>query len=161
MVVVVMGVSGSGKTTVGRLLSARQGWPFYDADDFHPAANVEKMSAGVALTDVDRLPWLEKLREVIAEILSDGGSAVVACSALKTSYRTLLSVSNETVRFVYLKGSYEAIERRMALRADHYMKAGMLAGQFAALEEPKDAVVVDVALEPAQIVDRVVEELSL
>ncbi len=161
MVVVVMGVSGSGKTTVGRLLAARLGWPFYDADDYHPSANVEKMSAGVALTDEDRQPWLETLRALIEEVLAHDASAVVACSALKASYRALLQGLEEGVRFVYLKGSYEAIERRMARRANHFMRAGMLAGQFAALEEPEDAIVVDVSLAPAQIVDRILEELAL
>jgi len=154
MVVVLMGVAGSGKTTVGRLLAAELGWKFYDADDFHPAANVEKMARGVALDDADREPWLETLRDLVRDCLARGESAVLACSALKESYRRHLLVG-EGVRLVYLKGDYELISQRLKERRGHYMKPQLLDSQFAALEEPGRESHFDAAAPPAEIVKAV------
>src|SRR3712207_6584842 len=142
MVVILMGVSGSGKTTVGRLLAERTGATFYDADDFHTPANVEKMRAGVPLTDEDRRPWLDALRALVASCLERGEPAVLACSALKEKYRERLRVDGR-VRFVYLEGDYELIEQRLKNRRGHFMKREMLKSQFETLEEPRRAVRVD------------------
>jgi len=149
-----MGVSGSGKTTVGRALADDLRWTFIDADDFHPAVNVAKMTAGVALTDEDRGPWLDRLADELAAIEARGGSVVLACSALKRAYRDRLSRST-MLRWVYLKGDAATIEPRLASRHDHYMPASLLASQFATLEEPDRAMIVDirqgVATQVAQI----------
>ena len=151
MVVVLMGVAGSGKTTVGRLLAGALGWKFYDADDFHPPANVEKMSRGVPLDDDDRWPWLAALRRLIDDALARGESAVLACSALKESYRQYL-LADERARLVYLKGDYDTVLKRMANRRGHYMKAEMLDSQFADLEEPAGVSHFDASLHPEEIV---------
>ncbi len=158
--VVVMGVSGSGKTTVGRLLADRLGWDFYDADDFHPPANIAKMAAGVPLDDPDRLPWLAALHELIARSVAHQQPGVLACSALKDRYRQALQAGDGRVRLVYLKGDYALIEARMQARAGHYMKPEMLKSQFAALEEPPDALVVSVADSPEAIVETILEGLA-
>ncbi len=144
--VVVMGVSGAGKTVVGRRLARRLGFAFADADDYHPQANIDKMAAGVPLTDDDRAPWLERLRTLIEEHAADGRSLVLACSALKAAYRQALLAAEPAaqVRFVYLKGDFDTILERMRARRGHYMKASMLESQFRDLEEPADAVTVDV-----------------
>ena len=149
MFVIVMGVSGSGKTTVGAALAQRLDCSFYDGDDYHPAANVAKMAAGIPLDDNDRAGWLDALAEVIRSGLSRGESGVIACSALKTRYRAVLQAAApgpDQVRFVYLRGSYETILARMQSRQGHYMKADMLRSQFDALEEPEDAITIDVTL---------------
>ena len=155
MVVIIIGVSGAGKTTIGKELAARQGWTFYDADNFHPAANVEKMRRGVGLTDADRKPWLRQLRALIDEVLHEGVSAVLACSALKESYRDWLRTGG--VRFVYLEASRVLIRERLTEREGHYAKADLLKSQFAALEEPApdEAVVVSAAQPPEAIVDEI------
>jgi gluconokinase len=160
MVVVVMGVTGVGKTTIGRLLAEDRGWPFLDADDFHPPANVAKMRSGVPLNDADREPWLTALRSEIGTRLEQAQSAVLACSALKQSYRDRLEVS-PAVRFVYLRGDAALIRERLLARSGHYMDPGLLASQFAALEEPKGVVVVDVGATPREIASRVETELGL
>lgn len=161
MIIIVMGVSGSGKTTVGRLLAGRLGWPFYDGDDFHPVANVAKMSAGLPLTDADRAGWLSALADLLRSRIAEGGSAVLACSALKQSYRRQLSVDSIQVRFVFLKGDYDLILERMKARPGHYMKADMLASQFAALEEPGDeAATISIVSPPAEIVEQIVNALN-
>jgi gluconokinase len=152
MVVIVMGVSGSGKTTIGRLLAAELGWRFLEGDDAHPPANVEKMAAGLPLTDADRLPWLEELRVRIESCLAAGENVVVACSALKESYRRILVGGLPGVRFVHLRGTPELIRQRLEERPGHFMKAAMLPSQLAVLEAPKDAVTVDVAAPPEEIV---------
>jgi len=152
MIIVLMGVAGCGKTTVGKLLSESLNWRFIDADDFHSAENVEKMSRGIPLTDTDRRPWLEKLRSLIQEDLEAGRSTVVACSALKQSYREVLLVDGR-VRLVYLKGSYDLITARLQDREDHYMNPALLQSQFETLEEPADGLTVDAALSPETIVD--------
>ena len=151
-VVVVMGVSGSGKTVVGQRLADALGWPFYDADDFHPEASVKKMERGEALTDADRRPWLHALRDLIARSFRERTSVVLACSALKVSYREILREGGQDVLFVYLSGTLELITRRLAARQDHFFDASLLESQFAALEEPEDAIVVDIAKEPAVLV---------
>jgi len=143
MIVVVMGVSGSGKTTVGEALAAKLGWRFLDADDFHPPANVAKMAAGTPLTDADRWPWLDRLAAEMAAINARGADAVFACSALKEAYRDRFRRAGD-VRFVHLKGDYDTIASRIANRAHRYMPPTLLASQFATLEEPRDAIVVDV-----------------
>jgi carbohydrate kinase (thermoresistant glucokinase family) len=153
-VVVLMGVCGSGKTTIGRLLSQQTGWPFYDGDDFHPRANVEKMARGEALEDADRQPWLDLLAEKIGQWLA-GGGAILACSALKEAYRRTLVAGRSQVRIVYLKGSKELIRRRLAERVHRYMPPALLDSQFAALEEPADALVVEVLSTPAAAVARI------
>jgi gluconokinase len=160
MIVVVMGVTGVGKTTIGRLLAADLGWPFLDADDFHPPANVAKMRRGVPLDDADREPWLTALRAEIDARLPRGESAVLACSALKQSYRDRLHAS-EAVRFVHLRGDVALIRERLLARSGHYMDPGLLASQFAALEEPHGVVVVDVSDTPRGIASRVESELGL
>lgn len=144
MIVVLMGVSGSGKTVVGQALAKDLGWMFLDADDFHPEANVAKMAAGIPLDDADRWPWLDLLAQKIATLNERGQSAVLACSALKQAYRDRLSRPGG-VRFVHLKGDYDTIAARLAARAHRYMPAALLESQFAALEEPADAVAVDVS----------------
>lgn len=143
MTVVLMGVCGCGKTSVGRSLAIRLGWAFLDADDFHPPANVRKMAAGIALTDDDRWPWLDRLRGELASIDARGAHAVLACSALRERYRERLSQGRE-LRWVYLKGDIATIEHRLASRSGHFMPASMLASQFAALEEPAQALVIDI-----------------
>jgi carbohydrate kinase (thermoresistant glucokinase family) len=143
VIVVLMGVSGCGKTAVGRALAADLGWPFLDADDYHPEANVAKMAAGTPLTDADRWPWLDRLADEMAALSERGADAVFACSALKQAYRDRFSRAGD-VRFVHLKGDYETIAARVAKRTHRYMPAALLASQFATLEEPHDAIVVDV-----------------
>ena len=158
MIVIVMGVAGSGKSTIGQLLADRVGWPFYDGDDFHPTANVEKMHAGIPLTDEDRSGWLSALVDLITEQLRQDQSAVIACSALKQQYRARLNV-DASVRFVYLRGSYDLIEARLRQRAGHYMPPDLLASQFAALEEPQEALTFDVSQPPELIVTEIVSRL--
>lgn len=144
--VVVMGVSGSGKSTIGRRIASKLGYAYADADRYHPEANIAKMSAGVPLTDEDREPWLERLRRLIEEHAAEGRSLVLSCSALKESYRRALAGAEPAARvhFVYLQGDFDTIVTRMRRRKSHYMKASMLQSQFRDLEEPEDAVVVSV-----------------
>ena len=160
MIVLLMGVAGSGKTTVGQLLSRELGWAFADADDFHPAANVEKMSRGIPLTDEDRAPWLDALRQLMVGWISEEKNGVLACSALKQSYRDRLAVGPE-LKIVYLKGSPALMRERVVSRHGHYMKAGMLESQFRALEEPKDAITVDVSASAAKVAAEVRKRLGL
>lgn len=155
-----MGVSGSGKTTLGRLLSQRLGWDFYDADDFHPAENIAKMARGQPLTDADREPWLDRLRDLIAACKATNHPGVLACSALKQKYRRRLIQNDPDVRVVYLKGSYDLIWSRMQTRTDHYMQSNLLKSQFDALEEPSDALVVDIGQEPGAICDFILSKLQ-
>jgi gluconokinase len=143
MIVVLMGVSGSGKTTTGLALAKALGWPMRDADDLHPPANVEKMRAGIPLTDDDRWPWLDRVVEEMRRVEETHGQLIVACSALKKTYRDRLAAAGD-VRFVYLAGDYDTIAGRLAGRKHKYMPATLLSSQFAALEPPADALVVDI-----------------
>ncbi len=156
---IVMGVSSCGKTSVGRALASRLGWDFYDADDFHPPENIAKMSAGIALDDADRAPWLATLHDLIASRLAQNRPGVLACSALKERYRLALLLGNSGVDIVYLKGDYELICTRIAARVGHYMKPELLRSQFEDLEEPVDALTVDAGLTVDEIVERVIREM--
>jgi gluconokinase len=160
MVIVVMGPTGSGKTTIGTSLANRLGWHFVDADEFHSAANKDKMHRGIPLTDADRLPWLEAIHQQIERWLAEKRNVVLACSALKQSYRDLLSRRPE-VRFVYLKGSYELIRERLLKRTGHFADEHILAGQFADLEEPTGATTVDISGSPEEIVNEICVRLAL
>jgi carbohydrate kinase (thermoresistant glucokinase family) len=164
VVLVVMGVSGSGKTTVAALLAGKLGWPFEDGDDFHPPGNVAKMSSGTPLTDADRWPWLARIAAWIDEKRSTGGHGVVTCSALKREYRDVLLQGRPDVRLVYLRGSRELIGRRQAARHDHFMPASLMDSQFAALQEPaadENPVVVSVEHRPAEVVAEIIAALKL
>jgi gluconokinase len=161
MIIIVMGVSGSGKTTIGTQLAEALDWTFVDADAFHPAANVEKMRRGVPLTEEDRRPWLSALRSQITEWLERHRSIVLACSALKAWYRRELLVDPSRMWLVYLKGPYSLIERRLAGRKDHFMGRELLASQYAALEEPEEAVVIDASLRPQDIIHQIKKRLDL
>ena len=152
---VVMGVSGCGKSSVGEALANQLGWDFYDADDFHPPENVSKMASGTPLNDSDRAPWLATLHDLISSNLTRNQPGVLACSALKERYRQQLLDGNPNVQIVYLKGSYDLIWSRMEKRTDHYMKPHMLRSQFDALEEPTDALTVDISVS----VDEIVQEI--
>jgi gluconokinase len=160
MIVVVMGVTGCGKTTIGSLLAKKLGWDFADADDFHSAANKESIKHGIPLTDADRMPWLAALHEQITQWISERRNTVLACSALKESYREELWTGPE-VQFVYLKGTYQLIYKRLLARKGHFADEHILTSQFAALEEPLDAVVVDITPPPEQIVDEICQRLSV
>lgn len=157
MIVVVMGVSGAGKTTIGGALARRLGWRFIDADDYHPPENVAKMAAGTPLADEDRWPWLDKLNRM----LKKQGNAVVACSALKEAYRERLTDGLASLRIVYLHGTPELIRSRMKARPHRYMPASLLDSQFAALEPPAHAIAIDVAAEPSVCVAAIVSRLRL
>jgi len=155
-----MGPAGSGKTTVGELLAAQLAWDFFDADNFHSPANIEKMSRGIPLHDEDRIPWLNSIREAMLQWDSNGRNAILACSALKRSYRERLQI-NSNVKLIYLKGSFELFRERLHSRKGHYAGEQILAGQFADLEEPADALTIDAAQSPEQIVAEIRERLAL
>jgi gluconokinase len=159
MIIVVMGVAGSGKTTVGTTLAAVLHCAFLEGDALHSQANVEQMSHGIPLTDVDRAPWLTAIHSRMCDAFTAGHSLVVACSALKRSNRARLT-EGLPVTWVYLKGSAELIRSRLQHRADHFMKANMLDSQFDALEEPSDAIIVDIAQAPGAIVERILARMS-
>jgi gluconokinase len=156
MIVLVMGVAGAGKTTIGAALAQRLGWRFFDADDYHPAQNVAKMKAGIPLGDADRWPWLAHLNRIIKEELN----AVLACSALKKSYRERLAQGIHDFRIIHLHGSPELIGSRMAKRTHRYMPATLLESQFAALEPPGDAIRIDIAATPEECVAAIVGHLA-
>ena len=155
-ILIVMGVAGSGKSTVGRLLAERLGWPFLDGDDFHPPENVEKMRRGIPLSDADRLPWLEHLRKLV----SRSGSAVLACSALKESYRQILRGDDPRVRFVYLRADPALLASRLENRTGHFFARTLLDSQLAALEEPAEAIVVDASQPPEATVEAILQGIS-
>ncbi|HEX8180045.1 MAG TPA: gluconokinase [Pyrinomonadaceae bacterium] len=159
-VLVLMGVAGSGKTTTGRQLAADLGWRFYDADDFHSAANIEKMRRGLPLNDDDRRPWLEALRALVQSCLARGQRAIIACSALRASYRKYLLL-DERVRLVYLKGDYALIQARLQQRQGHFLKPELLDSQFATLEEPTEGLTLDVAAAPEELAKTIRERLGI
>ena len=163
VIAVVMGVSGSGKTTVSVLLSAALGCQFQEGDDLHPAANVEKMRSGTPLNDADRLPWLHKIAEEIDGWRKHGESGVLTCSALKRSYRDIIIGDRSDVTLVYLKGSRDLIHRRMAARHEHFMPLALLDSQFATLQEPapnEHPITVDVGGKPVEIATEIVRQLE-
>lgn len=169
MIILVMGITGSGKTTVGRLLAERLHWEFADADDFHSAANKEKMHQGIPLDDADRQPWLVAIRDQIWRWIAANENGVITCSALKQTYRDLLlspgdgnkSGNAREIKVVYLRGTYEVIAARVRARKGHFAGEELLASQFAALEEPRDAFTIDVDQTPDQIVGEVLQRLHL
>jgi len=160
MVIFVMGTTGAGKTTVGKLIARRLGWIFLDADDFHPPANIEKMKHGIPLTDADRAPWLANMHSRLAQLTAKKKDAVLACSALKQSYRDTLSAGLD-FRIVYLRGTYEQMRKHILARRGHFAGESILAGQFADLEEPIDALTLDVAGTPEDLTNRAIEGLGL
>jgi len=163
VVIIIFGVSGAGKTTVGKLLARELGWSFIEADDFHPAANIEKMRSGHALTDKDRWPWLEQLRQQIERSLSTGESSVLACSALKRAYRDRLRVSDE-IKLVLLRGDYALVEKQLRGRPGHFMNAALLQSQFDDLEEPQpheNVLTIELGRTPQEIVEEIKTKLNL
>jgi gluconokinase len=163
VIVIVFGVSGAGKTTIGKLLAKRLGWRFLEADDFHPRGNIEKMRDGLPLTDGDRLPWLKLLREQIERSLAANENAVLACSALKRKYRERLRVSDD-VKFVLLLGDSALVEKQLHSRRGHFMKPDLLRSQFADLEEPEsdeDAVTIELGRTPEELVEEIKTKLRL
>ena len=163
MVIIIFGVSGAGKTTIGKLLARDLRWRFIEADDFHPAANIEKMRSGHPLTDNDRWPWLEQLRQQIERSLSARENAVLACSALKRAYRDRLDVSDE-IKFVFLRGDYALVQKQLRSRHGHFMNAALLQSQFDDLEEPEsdeNVLTIDLGRTPEEIVNRIRVKLHL
>jgi gluconokinase len=160
MLIMLMGTTGAGKTTVGQLLAARLGWTFLDADDFHPPANIEKMKHGIPLTDADRLPWLEKIHAELVRSDAAGKNVILACSALKQSYRDQLSAGLK-LHIVYLRGSFDEMRRHIAHRHGHFAGESILAGQFADLQEPHDALVLDVSHTPAELASQIIAAFHL
>jgi gluconokinase len=163
VIVIVFGVSGAGKTTIGKLLAEQLGWQFYEADDFHPRANIEKMRSGRPLTDEDRWPWLERLREQIARSLAANENAVLACSALKRVYRDRLRVSDD-VKFVFLRGDYALVAEQLRHRRGHFMNPELLQSQFADLEQPEpdeDVLTTELGRTPQELVEDIKTKLRL
>jgi gluconokinase len=161
VVVIVMGVAGAGKTTVGRALAEQLGWPFVEGDDRHAPASIAKMRQGVALTDADRAPWLAELHAIVARAVDRREPLVLTCSALKQAYRDVLRDALPTIRFVYLEAGEALLRARLEHRRGHFVDSKLLASQLATLEAPADALAVDAALPPERIVDRVRTELGL
>jgi len=161
VIVILMGVTGCGKTTIGALLAQDCGWDFHDADDFHPAENVAKMKRGAPLDDEDRWPWLARLNTFLLDSERQGKSLVLACSALKQVYRDRLARGCAAARFVFLDGDIELIRARLAARQGHYMNPKLLDSQFAILERPADALRLDVAAGPAELVRSIREGLQV
>ena len=151
-----MGVSGSGKTTVGQALAQKLGWDFFDADDFHPPANITKMASGIPLSDSDRAPWLAALHDQLCSTLKSNRHPVLACSALKEKYRAQLLDGINGIEIIYLKGSYDLIWSRMSTREGHYMRSEMLRSQFAVLEYPENVFALDVSMPVKDMIDRII-----
>ncbi|BDI14786.1 gluconokinase [Nostoc cf. commune SO-36] len=161
MIIIVMGVSGSGKTTIGKLLADSLSWEFSDADTFHSSENTDKMRRGIPLSEADRIPWLQDLQTAINHWLQESKNVVLACSALKDSYRQFLVLDSERIKLVYLKGSYELIQKRLQERSNHYMGEKLLNSQFYTLEEPLDTISIDVAQPPQIIVQNIRTALEI
>lgn len=161
MIILVMGVSGSGKSSIGQLLADSLHWGFSDADAFHSPESIEKMRYGIPLNDLDRMPWLLALQQAIQQWLQENKNMVLACSALKASYRQVLVLDEERVIVVYLKGSFELIQKRLQQRHGHFMGEKLLKSQFDALEEPSGAITVDVAEPPEVIVQKIRVSLGI
>ena len=159
MVIILMGVTASGKTTVGRMLASALGYHFHDADDFHPPSNIDKMRRGIPLDDADRLPWLETLRHLVCRCVAEHADAVLACSALKEAYQQFLLVDPQ-VRLVYLKADQDLIRQRLLQRRGHFMNPQLLESQFATLEEPKQGIWIDASLAQEEIVGVIRHRLS-
>ncbi|MBD2500277.1 gluconokinase [Anabaena azotica] len=160
MVIIIMGVSGSGKTTIGQMLAESLHWEFQDADSFHPIDNIEKMRHGIPLNDVDRIPWLQSLQIAISNWLQENRNVVLACSALKASYRQYL-VLNSDVKLVYLHGSFELIKNRLQKRQNHFMGVELLTSQFESLEEPDNVIRVDISQSPQVIIQDIKKVLEV
>ena len=161
MLIIITGVSGVGKTTIGKLLSENMGWTFYEGDDYHTDVNLAKMRNGTPLTDDDRWPWLNALRTKISEIMLHEKDAVLSCSALKESYRMRLGSGLKDIVFVYLRGDYQLVRNRISARVGHFMSADLLVSQYSDLEEPQNGIIVDAALEPMEIINYLKRALSL
>lgn len=162
MIIIILGVSGAGKTTVGKLLARELSWHFLEADDFHPEANIEKMRSGHPLTDEDRWPWLERLRQQIERSLAVGEDAVLACSALKRAYRDRLRVSDE-VKFVFLRGDYALVAKQLRSRRGHFMNSALLQSQFNDLEKPEpdeNALTIELGRTPEETVGEIRAKLN-
>jgi gluconokinase len=160
MIIVITGVTGSGKTTIGKLLATELQWKFSEGDDFHPLVNVEKLRRGEPLSDQDRLPWLTAIRDTIRSAIDRGENAVIACSALKESYRRMLRISPEVI-LVHLEANPELIENRLKHRTGHFMNPALVRSQFETLEEPEAALQIDAGLAPGEIVGEIRSRLSL
>lgn len=161
MIIVIMGVTGSGKTTIGKMLAKGLGWKFYEGDEFHPVRNVNKMRKGIPLDDNDRIPWLNAIRELIAKCINERKDAIITCSALKESYRNSLMGNNKEIKLVYLEGDFSTIQKRLKNknRKNHFMNPDLLKSQFDALEEPKTALEIDISKMPEIIVESIKSKL--
>jgi gluconokinase len=160
MIILLMGVTGSGKSAVGKRLALELGWRFLEGDDFHSAGNIQKLRQGEPLSDEDRKPWLEAIREAIGASIERGENTVVACSALKETYRRMLEIS-EQINFVYLKATLSLIQERLKNRAGHFMNPNLMQSQFDTLEEPEEALQIDAGLTPTEIVQVIRNKLSV
>lgn len=160
-ILILIGVSGSGKTTIGKMLATQLDWTFYDGDDFQPKDNVAKMEQGMPLNDRDRRPWLLAIHNLLVGLSAKRGRSIIACSALKQDYRDLLVTGLQGIRFVYLKGEYAILEDRLKRRHGHYFKAALLGSQFEILEEPEDAIIVNVDNPPEAITASIRKSLGL
>ena len=154
-IIIIMGVSGSGKTTVGSLLAQDLGWTFYEGDYFHPQENIDKMTRGIPLTDDDREPWLRALRQLIVKLIATSEHAVIACSALKQAYRDVLSENCSRMGFVYLKGTDSLIRQRLSMREMHFMRETLLVSQLEDLEEPGNALILDSSFPPLTLISQI------
>jgi len=155
-----MGVAGSGKTTIGQLLASKIGWPFFEGDGFHSKANVEKMAQGTPLTDEDRESWLAGIADQIKTLERESHSGVIACSALKDSYRKKLSSATKDVKFVLLRGDYALLQERLEYRKGHFMRSKLLQSQFDTLEEPENSLDIDIKNSPEKIVETIIQMIS-